>query len=299
MSKETLETFVTPWKEYAQRWQKYYRPPGRPSKSAIAEYRRHLKTAKQGLKRKPRVLIFGATPELRDVAYEEKYEVTFIDLNLEMILAMTSIMKHKNPEEIAVCGNWCDLPFQNHYFDAALGDIVLSNVPGELQDTFLKETQRVLKPQGYFISKIEVVPKDFPFESYEAVLNKFKNVPLSFYPDRASMPLELMVYFHNLTFNHKKKLIDLSLVIKGLKKYFKKDRFAHPNKKLNALLNDMWQMWQPMNKTWSVSWEHEVEKQTKKYFKIINKKVLADCYFKCNDQSFPIWQMQVKKTKGN
>jgi len=288
------ETFAEPWKDYAKRWQKYYRPPGRPSQSAIAEYRRHLRTAKRGLKRKPRVLIFGSTPELRDVAYEEKYEVTFIDLNLEMILAMTSIMKHKNPNEIVVRGNWCDLPFQDHYFDAAMGDVVLSNVPGNLQDRFLKEIVRVLKNSGYFISKIEVVPKDFPFEDYEVVLNKFKKVPADFYQDRSCMSIELLVYLHNLTFNYKKKLIDLSLIVRGLNKYFKKDHFVHPDKKLNVLLNDMWQMWQPMKKTWSVSWEVEVEKQIKRYFKILNKKVLADCYFRCNDQCFPIWLMQVK-----
>lgn len=289
------ETYSVPWKKFAERWQKYYRPPGRPSREAIKNYRIYLKQAIKGLKRNPKVLIFGSTPELRDLCYEEKCDTTFADINLEMILAMSELTKHKNEEEIILRGNWLDLPLAENYYDVAMGDIVLSNVPWEKRRCFLQQIQKILKVKGYFITKTSIVPKNIILGDYEDILNKFINVPMNFYKDRASASFEFFVYLYNLTFNRKEHIFDLSLIKSGLSKYFKKDKFIHPNKKLNLFLNDTWLMWGPLEKTWSGCFEHEIREELNRYFKILNKQILSDCYFKCNDESFPIWLLQVKK----
>ena len=39
------EKFANPWKEFADRFKKYYSPPGAPSDQAIKVYRQHLKQA--------------------------------------------------------------------------------------------------------------------------------------------------------------------------------------------------------------------------------------------------------------
>lgn len=79
--------FAEPWKEFASRWQKYYTPPGRPSRAAIKVYKDYTRKAIKGIKN-PKVLVLGSTPELRDLPHELKAEVTLIDINLEMILAI-------------------------------------------------------------------------------------------------------------------------------------------------------------------------------------------------------------------
>ncbi len=290
MAKKKQEKFATPWKAFAARWQKYYTPPGRPSKQAITVYSRFARQAFIGLKRKPRALVLGATPELRDILARLKAEVSIIDINMEMILAMSKLMKKKNPNEIIVKGNWVKMPFASNYYDLVMGDIVLPNVPGPEQNKFLKEIKRVLKPRGYFITKMNVIPNEWQFEPFDAVLNKHAKIPLS-----RNTAVELFVYLHNNAYQPKTHIMDVGQIKIGLQKYWKKGKYKHPKAKITKLLNDIWEMWKPMEKKWTTGYEWEIVKQISPYFKILKKNVLNDCYFHEIDESFPIWFCQVKR----
>jgi len=290
MTKKKQEKFATPYKTFAARWEKHYTPPGRPSKQAISLYRQFAKKSFIGLKHQPRVLVLGATPEIRDILAGLKVEVSIIDLNMEMILAMTEVTKKKNPNEIIVKGDWTKMPFASNYYDLVMGDIVLSNVPRSLQTPFLKEVKRVLGPRGYFISKMEVVPNDWQFESFDTVLNKYAKIPVV-----KNTAMELFAHLHTNIYQPKNRLIDTNDIKKGLKKYFKKGKYKHPSSKVTKLLNKIWETWKPMEKRWTVAYEKEVSKQVSQYFKIQKKIVLNDCYFHEIDESFPFWVCQVKK----
>jgi hypothetical protein len=90
------DTHAAPWKRMAQRWKKYYTPPGRPSEAAIRFYRKFAQLAFRRLKgKRPRVLILGSTPELRDLMFELKADVTTVDFNKDMISGLRAHMRHK------------------------------------------------------------------------------------------------------------------------------------------------------------------------------------------------------------
>jgi len=291
MSNKKQEKFASPWKVFSTHWEKYCDPPGRPSKQAMSLYRQFTKKSFIGLKRQPRVLVLGATPEIRDVLTGLKAEVSIIDLNMEMIMAMTELTKKKNPNEIIVKGNWINMPFASNYYDAVLGDIVLTNVPGPLQVKFLKEVKRVLNPKGYFINKMHVIPNDWQFESFDSILDKYAKVLVH---NKINL-VELFAYLHNNIYNPKTHIMDINLIRKGLIKYWKKGEYKHPSSKVTKLLNDMWKLFKPMDKKWNPGFEKEVSKQVYQYFKIKNKIILNDCYFHEIDESFPLWVCQVKK----
>ena len=290
MTQKKQEKFATPWKAFAARWQKYYTPPGQPSKQAITVYRRFARQAFANLKRQPRVLVLGATPELRDILAGLKVEVSIIDINMEMILAMTELTKKKNFHEIIVKGNWVNMPFASNYYDLVMGDLVLPNIPGSLQTKFLKEVKRVLKPKGYFITKMEVVPDDWQFKSFDSVLNKHAKIPVS-----RNTACELFCYLLHNVYRPKAHIVDVGRIKKGLQKYWEKGKYKHRSAKITKLLNDIWEMWKPMEKKWTTAYEKEIAKQISPYFKILKKKVLNDCYFHEIDESFPLWFCQVKR----
>jgi len=284
------EKFAEPWKEFAARWERYYTPPGRPSEQAINIYKGFVRKAVGGIKRQPRALVLGSTPELRDLLKELGCRVAIVDINLEMILAMTELLEMKNQEEIMVRGNWISTPLASHYFDVVLGDIVLSNVPAESQEQFLKEIIRILKPRGYFITKMEVIPNDWAREDFDAVLNRYAKIPY-----HRNRPIELFVHLHNNAWDSQTNIISVSKIRKWMEKYRAgQGKYKRPTAKISKYLNDLWEMWRPMDKQWTVKRERDIEKQISSHFTILEKRVLNDCYFKEVDQSFPIWLCQVK-----
>jgi len=134
---ENIETTSTVWKQIADMWNSYFTPPSRISPQELEKYREWLKEMKKG---KPlNALVLGATPELRDALSEFGYKVTIIDLNMEMIIAMTSLLKIRNQNEAVVKANWLDNPLQSGYFDIIVGDAVLPNIPWAKREKFLKD----------------------------------------------------------------------------------------------------------------------------------------------------------------
>lgn len=284
------EKHAQPWKKLSQRWQKYYTFPGRPSKSAIDNYRKFAKKVLTGVKN-PKILILGVTPELRDLVAEFKSaQVAAIDINLEMILAMTEICKKCQSDEILVRGNWTSTPFTDNYFDVVMGDLVLANVPHKLQDQFLKEVARVLKPNGYFIQRIEVVCKNHKKETVDELFEKYAKIPMT-----KSQAMEMFCHFRKMIFDAKNKTIDIAKLKKLWSEWWKNNQYQHPSKQISFLLNQNWQMWEPLDKVWSVDYEDKVARQVEKYFKIEGRVVLSDCYYHEVDEIFPLWLCKVRK----
>ncbi len=283
------ESFTQPWKEFAKRWEKYYTPPGRPSKEAIKYYIKFAKLATKNLKTK-RALVLGSTPELRDLLFELNFEVTIIDVNMEMILAMSELTKHKNPDEVIVRASWTEMPLDSDYYDIVLGDIVLSNIPEKKQEQFLKEIRRVLKKKGYWITKIEVIPNDWVVEKFDVRLKQYEKLP-----ELRNTAMELFCCLHNDAWDPKTQIIDTSKTRDWIDKYkIKEGIYKHPNKKITKYLNDTWEMWKPFEKKWAVKYEKDIEKQISSYFEIINKHVLHDCQDPEVDKTFPMWSCKVK-----
>lgn len=107
------------WKSIAAKW-KHHCPPGIPSEDDQKLYEELMLEGLEG-KEKKKVLVLGATPEIRNIiAKHDDIDVTIIDQNMEMILAMTELMTKENKNEKWIQGNWLTVDYFNHYFDVVL-----------------------------------------------------------------------------------------------------------------------------------------------------------------------------------
>ena len=88
------------WTKVAQEWKKL-KPPERPSKKEIAIYEKHLQEILWARKkRKIKAIIFGATPEIRDLLAKHKiFDVTIVDINPNMVRAMQELLKISKAKE--------------------------------------------------------------------------------------------------------------------------------------------------------------------------------------------------------
>ncbi len=275
------DTHGKAWENLARRMcdETLYTPPGRPSEEALAAYREFLKKVKG---KNPHALVLGATPALRDLLSSLKYNVVAIDRSKEMINAMQKIIANPNPREKVIKANWLHLPFPNHFFDVALGDIVLQNVPASQQDAFLREIHRVLTPSGFFIAKMQLLPDDWVFEDIITVLKKYEKAPWA-----RNLPMEMCCCLSTNT--NRRGKASLKTVHKWMKKYRKGRHFCYPHKVVEKSLNRIWEFWKPMGKEWSFGYAYRVENQLRPYFRVLQKAVLHDCFRRCVDKVFPIW----------
>ncbi len=263
MTKATLDTTSYAWSKIANSWETYFTPPSRPSKVEVEKYKDWLKDifkGKKGLKG----LVLGATPELRDILNELNFKTHAIDINMEMILALEGLVKHKNLDEVLVKSNWLDNPLADKYFDVILGDAVLPNIPWESREAFYKEIIRMLKPQGYFINRAFFVPEQKQYETIEELVAVFAKKKSS-----NKTALELVFEIQILTHSIKDRLGSMEKV-KGVVDKLRTARgFAFESKELNKTLDIVWNYWLGGNvskKVWIYPSQKEEEAEYKKYF---------------------------------
>lgn len=114
-------------------WEKYT-PPVRPSEQDMLTIRERLERvlAETGAteERKAQVLVLGSTPETRNMlAGLPNVRVTLMDYMLQMTVAMTEMVTADPFDEVWIKGDWLNAPLPEHYFDAVISDLVLSNLP--------------------------------------------------------------------------------------------------------------------------------------------------------------------------
>ncbi|MFA5051267.1 MAG: class I SAM-dependent methyltransferase [Patescibacteria group bacterium] len=175
MMTNTKKNYTAPWKKMADSW-KLFTPPWKPSENNIILYKKLLDRAIKGIK-SPKVLILGATPEIRDMLADYKnIEVTIADITMEMILAMNELVKKKNfSNEIWIKSDWLKMPLEKDYFDVIFGDYVISQLPKELINTFLSKIKSLLKPTGRFIPRAVFFNEDTALD-FDEIIKKFDKI---------------------------------------------------------------------------------------------------------------------------
>lgn len=180
MSK-TLQMAKKAWSKLAHDWAQL-RPPARPSQGEIKIYDEAIKRIKESVPR-PKVLLLGATPELRDLLAKYKFSVTLVDINSAMVKATTKLLKRKNHHEKIIIGDWLKTKLPQHYYDIVIGDHVFSNVKFKKWHEFCQIINNLLRPSGYFLTNVQLqfpVKGIFPFEklidSYQKYPAQFNNI---------------------------------------------------------------------------------------------------------------------------
>lgn len=275
---------IAPWQRFARKWQKIT-SPGRPTPAEISIYKDF---AKLNLRKGCRVLVLGATPEIRDMlAKYRNVQIILVDINLDMILAMTSLMRQKRvaEKEIWIRSNWLSAPLPKNYFDVIYGDFVLGNMPFKLQAQFLNNIRNWLKPNGYFITRCEGFSSHYKTFSISELCELFKNKPIN--QKTINLFWEIGVWLTD-SVNRDRKIRPL-VFYKRLKNYLKKC----PNQKISKILQKGGILY-PLNIIWYTHTVSELKKLFLKYFTIVDSKFDPKINFIYPDIA-PIYKLRPKK----
>ncbi|OGH71092.1 MAG: hypothetical protein A3C90_00530 [Candidatus Magasanikbacteria bacterium RIFCSPHIGHO2_02_FULL_51_14] len=252
---------ITPWNYLAERMtDDAYTPPGRPSPQDLIGYRRFLCAAVADTER-PSALILGATPDLRDLLYEEGVACTVLDCNPDMIEQMTAIRQHCDPNETVVVSDWINNTLPSESFDVILGDFVISNIPWDKQQDFFLSVARLLKRNGRFITRMSSLTDDWRDFDVMQVLEKYQRLP-----EHPWRPMELFCEIFWNTHNPDTHSSGGPHVVAALHPFGRTGEWRHPDKKIELLFARMWEFWKPMDKVWTLETLSELRRRFETYF---------------------------------
>lgn len=261
MPKKSIQKqFVKPWKKISENWE-LLSPPARPSKKNILDYEELLLPAIQGV-RNPKILVLGATPEIRDFLSKLKnVEVTICDINIEMILAMTKLLKNKKTpvQEIWLKSNWQNMPLKKNYYHGILGDYVLGNFPLKKYSQLFIKLNSLLVKRGYFITRIFFYDSS-TVEDFNKVADKYKNQKVT---HQTITDFWMEGYFLGP--------FEKNGIISTKKFKARMDKYVKNNPKIKPLFNKLDQFLSPYEKDYNFYNLKETEKMFRKYFIIKNK----------------------------
>lgn len=248
--KENIETTSLAWKQIADEWKTYFTPPSRVSAQETEKYQEWLRKLKEG-KAPLRGLVLGVTPELRDALTEFEYQACSMDINVEMYLAMNELVEKRNPNEVFVRANWLDNP--------------LANVPWVEREHLPSEVQRLLKPNGVFLTRAFCVPKEKSFATIDEVLEHFAKKEFSM-QSALEMALELLI----LTYEPEQHMGSFTKAKELLEDYHSRKGSKFENENLQKIHDIVWGYWlkKLLGKTWIFAYRDEEEQQYEKYFKL-------------------------------
>ena len=220
-------------------------------------------------KKKSKILILGATPRYRDLAHRLKAEVTCVDISLNMLQSMISLMRNKNKaeEEIWVRSDWLKMPLAENYWDFVLGDLVICNVPYKLWNKFFKKIKEILSPNGFFITRV--------FRMYKSVKDKkkvFLNILKKFRGKIEYKNIYYLLWELNLAvYDSKTHQRSTTLIHKIASQAIKNLSDKSLKKDLNQLVKKLKDVIPP-GKIWYGTDKKDLERKFKKFFKIVTIK---------------------------
>jgi ubiquinone/menaquinone biosynthesis C-methylase UbiE len=262
---EDLDATSLAWKQIADDWNTCFTSPSRISPQEVEKYREWLGEINK--EKKPlRGLVLGATPELRDALTEFGYRVYSIDINLEMFLAMDTLLKNKDANETLIKANWLDNPLADDYFDVVVGDAVLPNVPWGERSHLLSEVKRLLRPGGVFLTRAFCVPDKKPFSDVDEVLGHFSKREPSM-KNALKMALELQI----LAYDPKDHQGSCAKARKVLEEYHKRKGSRFEDSNLQKIHDIVWDFWcgKLVNKVFLYAYRKEEESEYDKYFRTL------------------------------
>ncbi len=266
--------------------------PGAPSSETTLIYKKFIEEVinKKHIKN-PKVLVHGATPHLRDMLFEINAKIVILDISLNMILSMTKLLKHKNDEEIIVNANWINTPLQDDYFDFVIGDLTLPNIPKNELDNYFNSIKRVLKKEGYWITRIAC--NDFLDDNitFQSIFDNYYKIPVE-YQRMAELTSMLM----RRSWDCKKEICSMAKINTWMKKYeVSRGIYNHSNSIAKKRLQELWNYWNPMNKEWQFYTMKKTKKFISEFFDIEKQKSPNNCYYHIIDELYPVIKCKVKK----
>lgn len=152
------------WKIAEQRSVKTNKiPPFIPSRNEQNFYKKYLQKIFDSKVLPKRVLILGATTELRDMAIDIGLESTAVDISEEMMEKFSSLMRNQNSQrDKRIIKDWLEMDFPKSSFGAVMGDASFNNLATKKDNENLASIcGKVLAKGGYLIMRQVFYVKDY------------------------------------------------------------------------------------------------------------------------------------------
>jgi ubiquinone/menaquinone biosynthesis C-methylase UbiE len=254
------------WKSIAANW-KYHYPPGRPGTEEQVVYEQFLNKALAGKSTK-RVLVLGSTPEIRTIlAKYPDIEVTILDRNIEMMLAMTELVEGDTSREVWIKGNWLSISFLESYFDVVMGDLVICNILRESQELFINQIKKFLKSDGAWVSRIYSVCNYTEFRTIAELLEVYECMETV-----GDFEISEFLRQAGITYwNSNTKQIELRKLGADLEEYLLEANFEKLTKKGQRLIRRTYELFAPFNIEFFIDEEKETDALLASHFVIKDK----------------------------
>lgn len=293
--KKDFEHHKERWRKMAKLWglYSYY---SRPSKEDEKNFRHQLNIALKN-KVKPKIVLLGATPELRDILFEfskkQEAEVYCVDMTRDMYMAMSHHTKKKNPNEKFINCNWLGIPkkIESGSIDVVAGDFVIGNV-GSYEHKFMKGISSVLKPDGYFVTRAYYrTNKVRKISNFKKEIERLaQNVSKGKYSAKKAKDYFMNNILYSTWYWRNDNQVSLA---------YRENEFLELRKKRNTLgrterkiLDLFWEAWWALkDKYWSDLPKKDLENIIKKYF-IIKGALFSKDYER--SEFCPIYLLQKK-----
>jgi hypothetical protein len=216
--KKKSKIYNPQWADYMKLWS-VVEPPWRPSKKDVAFCEKMIKMILQKEKN-PKALIFGSTPEIRDILAKYKIETTAIDMNLGMRMAMSKMMKRKNFKEKYLKDNWLTVKLPQNYFDLVFDDGCFCNLSFNTWTKFIFQIKGAMKKDGLYYSGEWIYQVKNPW-TFNDLIKKYKKDPEFFkdFKDRVYSLLRLI--YEPGIYNKKKHELYFEKIAEGLNEFVK------------------------------------------------------------------------------
>ena len=171
------------WNKLSLNWGKYVTPPVRPCFGLLKNWEKIVKEVAKKTK-KPKALILGSTPELRDLVLKYNFESFACDINPDMLEAMDKLMKYKNhSKNKKIIANWLKINFPKRIFDLILGHQALEQILSQKDlKKLLNKLKNLLKPTGFFLACVLVREKkkaEIVGNKWTEWIQRYKNKEIS------------------------------------------------------------------------------------------------------------------------
>lgn len=125
-------------------------PLTRPEQKEISVFSNHVKKI-AGKKGKPKALVIGPSPEMRDVLSSHGIMSTVIAEDLEAIESAAEYMNESHKNENWLEGSIFGLPLNKSTFDIVLGDHIISDARPYNSKKFYGRLRKLLKKRGFAV----------------------------------------------------------------------------------------------------------------------------------------------------
>lgn len=145
--------------DIAKEWEKYKNYTIRPLPSTTLRYKKYIKKYSH----KHNFLLYGGTPEIRNIFQKLKFNVVLIDQSEAIVRAMGRLTNAKqsiSKNEIFIKMNWLSIQPTKINFDLIIGDDAINMVRWDQYENFLNNVFIQLKKNGVFICHLLVKPND-------------------------------------------------------------------------------------------------------------------------------------------